>query len=98
MLPVTAFAECLVYPTQAGDQAADRFEAALAAVPIGILGADATTARCAARLRADHRSVKLPDAFVIAMAITHNADALLTTDRGWPERLTRQLPFETQIV
>lgn len=63
-----------------------------------IVGADAATARQAARLRADHRSVKLPDAFVIATAITHNADALLTTDRGWPEPLTRRLPFETQIV
>lgn len=98
MLPVTAFAECLVYPAQAGDEAARQFEAALAAIPIGIIDADAATARSAARLRADHRSVKLPDAFVIATAIVHHAAALLTTDRGWPSSLTQQLPFETHVV
>ena len=98
MLPVTAFAECLVYPAQAGEEATRRFEAALAAIPIGILDADAATARHAARLRAQYRSVKLPDAFVIATAITHQAGALLTTDRGWPSTLTRQLPFDIQIV
>ncbi|WP_419947312.1 hypothetical protein [Candidatus Poriferisodalis sp.] len=42
--------------------------------------------------------MKLPDAFVIATAIHHDADALLTTDRDWPGPLTRQLPFELQIV
>lgn len=98
MLPVTAFAECLVYPAQAGEEATRRFEAALAAIPIGDLDADAATAREAALLRAQYRSVKLPDAFVIATAITHRADAVLTTDRGWPSTLTRQLPFEIQVV
>ncbi|WP_419840187.1 type II toxin-antitoxin system VapC family toxin [Candidatus Poriferisodalis sp.] len=98
MLPLTAFAECLVYPAQAGDDAASRFEAALGAIPIGILDADVATARCAAGLRANHRSVKLPDAFVIATAIVHGADVLLTTDRGWPNSLTRSLAFEIHVV
>ncbi|MCY4193707.1 MAG: type II toxin-antitoxin system VapC family toxin [bacterium] len=98
MLPVTAFAECLVYPAQASDDAARRFEAALATIPIGIFDANAATARRAALLRASHRSVKLPDAFVIATAIVHRADVLLTTDRGWPSALTQQLPFKTQTV
>ena len=98
MLPLTAFAECLVYPTQAGDYAASRFESALAAIPIGILDADTATARCAAGLRANHRSVKLPDAFVIATAIIHRADALLTTDRGWPKSLAQELAFEIHVV
>lgn len=35
---------------------------------------------------------------VFATAITHRADALLTTDRGWPSTLTRQLPFEIHVV
>lgn len=98
MLPVTAFAECLVYPAQAGGDAVSRFEAALAAIPIGILDADVETARSAARLRAEHRSVKLPDAFVIATAIVRRAEALLTTDRRWPESLTRRLAFDVRIV
>lgn len=98
MLPLTAFAKCLLYPAQAGNDAASRFEAALAAIPIGILDADVASARCAAGLRADHRSVKLPDAFVIATAIIHRADALLTTDCGWPSTLTRSLEFEIHVV
>lgn len=98
MLPVTALAECLVCPAQAGEEVTRRFEDALAAIPIGVLDADAATAREAARLRAQYRSVKLPDAFVIATAFTHRADAVLTTDRGWPGTLTRQLPFEIQVV
>ena len=97
MLPVTAFAECLVYPAQAGEEASHQFEEALAAIPIGVLDADAGTARHAARLRAQYRSVKLPDAFVIATAISHGADTLLTTDRGWPNALTRQLAFDIHV-
>ncbi len=98
MLPLTAFTECLVYPSKAGDDAVSRFEAALAAIPIGILDADVATARCAAGLRAHHRKIKLPDAFVIATAIVHGADALVTTDRGWPSSLTRSLAFEIHVV
>ncbi len=65
---------------------------------IGTLDADVATARCAAGLRADYRSVKLPDAFVIATEIVHRADALLTTDRGWPSTLTGSLEFEIHVV
>ncbi len=54
---------------------------------------EAVAARHAALLRASHRSLKLPDAFVIATAIVHRADVLLTIDRGWPSALTQQLPL-----
>ena len=40
----------------------------------------------AAALRARHRSLKLPDALVIATAIHLDADHLVTTDRRWPSR------------
>ena len=98
MLPVTAFAECLVYPAQAGSKATERFEAALAAIPIGVLDANADVARTAAGLRAEHPSLKLPDAFVIATAIVHKADALLTTDRRWPSALVRALTPKVDII
>ena len=97
-LPVTAFAECLVYPTKTGSETAARFEAALAAIPIGVLAADVDVARSAAGLRAGHPSLKLPDALVIATALVHEADALITTDRRWPSALTSTLRFNLRIV
>jgi len=98
MLPVTAFAECLVYPMAAGGGADKELEAALATIPIGVLNADSDTARRAARIRAEYSSLKLPDAFVIATAIVNDATALLTTDREWPKALIAQLPFEILTV
>ena len=47
---------------------------------------DADVAVTAAALRARHRSLKLPDALVIATAIHLDADHLVTTDRRWPSR------------
>ena len=97
-LPVTAFAECLVYPTKAGSGTAARFEAALASIPISVLNTDVDIARSAAMLRAEHPSLKLPDAFVIATAAVHEADALITTDRRWPPALTSALRLTLHIV
>jgi len=42
-------------------------------------------ARKAARLRAIHKSLKLPDALVVATAIHCEAQRLVTTDRKWPD-------------
>ena len=41
-------------------------------------------ATTAAKLRAAHRTLRLPDALVIATAIEGEADHLITTDRKWP--------------
>jgi predicted nucleic acid-binding protein len=49
-----------------------------------IVGLDAEIATAAARLRARHRSLRLPDALVIATASVRRADRLVTTDRRWP--------------
>jgi len=43
-------------------------------------------AASAAALRARHRTLKLPDALVIATASELDADRLVTTDRRWPAR------------
>ena len=57
-------------------------------LPIGILRLDTEIAVAAARLRARHRSLRLPDALVIATAMLAGADQLVTTDRKWPTART----------
>ena len=44
------------------------------------------TSLAAAQLRARHPALKLPDALVVATAVTLDADHLVTTDRKWPSR------------
>ncbi|MGE3684891.1 MAG: PIN domain-containing protein [Acidimicrobiia bacterium] len=51
---------------------------------IAIVPLDVEIASTAARLRAAHRSLRLPDALVIATAVDASADQLVTTDRRWP--------------
>lgn len=85
VLPASAFAECLVWPFRAGDQAVADAEAFIDALPAAVVIADRSIARRAARLRATHgSSLRLPDALVVATAIEAKADRVLTTDRGWP--------------
>lgn len=50
---------------------------------ISIADAGREIARGAARLRARHPSVRVPDALVVATAIELDADHLLTTDQRW---------------
>ena len=44
---------------------------------------DADVALVAARLRAKHRALRLPDALVLAVAHVDAADVILTADRKW---------------
>ena len=85
-LPASAFAEALVAPSRAGTQAVTTVRDLIRRVPIDIAPLDVDTAATAARLRARHRTIKLPDALVIATAIALDADHLVTTDRKWPTR------------
>lgn len=65
-----------------------------AGVVIGFLDADdahhasateaLTTAQHVAELCALHRSLRLPDALVLATAVRRSATELITTDHGWP--------------
>jgi predicted nucleic acid-binding protein len=49
-----------------------------------ILPVDATTAERAARLRADHKSLRMPDALILATADAHpDVDVVLTGDTGF---------------
>ena len=85
VLPASAYAECLVWPMRAGEHAVTAAESFIDALPATVAAADRDICRMAARLRARHgRSLRLPDALVIATALGAGADLTLTTDRGWP--------------
>ncbi|MBX3032099.1 MAG: PIN domain-containing protein [Chloroflexi bacterium] len=86
VLPASAFAECLVWPWRSGEAAVSTAEAFIDAFPISVMPADRAIGRTAARLRAHQgRTLRLPDALVVATALEADADRILTTDRGWPE-------------
>ncbi len=84
VLPASAYAEVLVGPFKAGIRAVETVDSFLARAGVEITPADAEVARRAATLRARHRSLRLPDALVIATAGYLAADLLITTDAGWP--------------
>jgi predicted nucleic acid-binding protein len=84
-LPASAHAEAMVGPQRHGD-AATTVDAFIDALPAVIEPATRDIARAAAALRARHgRSLRLPDALVLATAETLGADGVLTTDAGWPD-------------
>ncbi len=98
LLPATAYAEVLVHPFRAGAAEAAQVDAVLAAIPIEVAALERSTARRAAELRAVHRSLRLPDACVIATAVEIGAVLLCTTDRGWPGRLVESLAPALQVL
>jgi len=80
LVGATVYAETIVPPLQRGtDTTVDEFldSAGIAVVPI-----DRAIARRAAALRAEHRSLRLPDAMLLATATAIATDsALLTLDK-----------------
>ncbi len=61
-------------------------DAFIDALPAVVEPATRDIARVAAALRARHgRSLRLPDALVLATAEVLGADSVLTTDAGWPD-------------
>jgi predicted nucleic acid-binding protein len=82
VLPSTAYAEVLVYPERAGAEVAAKIRAFCAQEFI-LESVTPSIAEAAARLRARHASLRLPDALVIATAECLHADALLTADVRW---------------
>ncbi len=71
------YAEVLVRPLQRGT--AGTVDGFLKAIGATIVAVDAGVARRAAQLRADHRSLRLPDALSLAVALANEAE-LLTLD------------------
>ena len=86
VLPASGYAEALVGPSRRGADAVAIVDRFFARLPIEIVPLGTEVAAAAAGLRARHRSVKLPDALIIATAIVLDADRVLTTDRRWPPK------------
>jgi len=86
VLPASAYAECLVGPSRRGQEAVATVQHLVGRVPITVEPLSPAIAEAAAVLRVRHRSLKLPDALVIATASVLDADDLITTDRNWPPR------------
>lgn len=83
-MAASAVAECLVGPARQGDDAVQLVHDLRSRLPIEVVDLDVEIASTAARLRARHRTLRLPDALVIATAARADADRLVTTDRRWP--------------
>ena len=75
----------LVAPFRAVPPADAVIDAFLAALPATVEPATREVARAAARLRALHgNALRLPDALILATAVTLRADRVMTTDARWP--------------
>jgi predicted nucleic acid-binding protein len=95
VLPLTAYAECLVAPAGAGRLAetVERIKGLVSSiVPPAI-----DTAEHAAELRAAHPRLSLPDCFVLACAMELRADVVLTADHAWRSVLPSVRVLETPV-
>ena len=88
ILPASAYAEVLVDPWRRGPDAVGVVRRFVTDLGIRIEPLTGPVAERAARLRAHHRALRLPDALVLATADALEATAL-TCDRSWP-RLSRR--------
>ncbi|MGB6059468.1 MAG: PIN domain-containing protein [Microthrixaceae bacterium] len=95
-MAASAFAECLVGPARRSDSAIQVVRDTFDRLPIEIVDLSPLIAIEAARLRSRHRSLRLPDALVIATSVIVGADKLVTTDGRWPA--TKKLRVEFEIV
>ncbi len=97
-IAASALAECLVGPARRGPKAVEVVRALLERLPVSVVELDADIAVRAARLRARHRTLKLPDALVLATAEQSAADRLITTDRKWPTAKALKMTVSIQQV
>jgi predicted nucleic acid-binding protein len=83
LVPLTVYAEILVAPYRRGAEAVAEVEAFVRDFAIRIDTMTPATARRAAQLRSESRSLRLPDALVLATADELEADMVLTGDESW---------------
>lgn len=89
LVAASVYAETIVRPLQEGtDATVDQF---FDAAGISIVPIDRAVARRAAALRAEHESLRLPDAMSLATAIT-TGSALVTLDKKLRRIARRVLP------
>ena len=84
VVPASVLAEILVRPYMRGPTAVQSVERFLDDLGARIQSLDAAVAHAAARLRASHASLRLPDALVAGTASVVGG-VVLTTDSGWPQ-------------
>ena len=83
IVPASAYAEMLVGPYRSGAKAVAEIELFFADFAIRIEPITVTIARAAARLRGRSKSLRLPDALVLATADELGAEMVLTGDASW---------------
>jgi predicted nucleic acid-binding protein len=83
IVPASAYAEMLVGPYRSGAKAVAKVESFLEDFAIRIEPITATIARAAARFRGRSKSLRLPDALVLATADELEAEMVLTGDASW---------------
>ena len=83
ILPASALAEVLVGASRLGTGAVRTTEAFVDTIVDQVHSIDRPVARAAAAYRSGHRSLRLPDAFVLAVGAALNADTVLTADSTW---------------
>jgi predicted nucleic acid-binding protein len=88
VIPSSAYAEILVDPWRRGPEAVGLVKRFLTDLGVRIEPLAAAIAEHAARLRSSHRTLRLPDALVIATAEALGGN-VLTCDRSWP-RVSRR--------
>jgi predicted nucleic acid-binding protein len=83
VLPATVLAEVLVGASRQGAEVVAALESRIDVLVSEVREIDRAVARNAARLRAAHPSIKLPDALVIATGQVVDAASVLTGDKRW---------------
>ena len=81
LLPATVLAETLVATIRDRPSQVEQVRSRLATMFGPIRDIDTLVAVEAARVRARYKSIKLPDALVVATAIVEDAEVIVTTDR-----------------
>ena len=97
-IAASALAECLVGPARQSTKAVELVRTVIDRLPVSVVHLDEEIATQAAMLRARHRSLKLPDALVIATAEHSSADRLITTDRKWPTAKAMKLTVSIEQI
>jgi predicted nucleic acid-binding protein len=97
-MSASALAECLVGPARRSTKAIELVRTAIDRLPVAVVELNAEIATQAAILRARHRSLRLPDALVVATAAVSGADRLITTDRKWPTAKAMKLTLAVEKI
>jgi predicted nucleic acid-binding protein len=83
VIPASVHAEILVGPYRSGAKAVTAVESFLSDFSVRTKPVNDMIARAAARLRSRSKSLRLPDALVLATAAELGADEVLTGDASW---------------